>query len=384
MNWRQWKSPNPQVRGTNGNQMSPPPTPKQAQLSPVFGTNQRSSSASDLKKATKLARLALDFSRKRGKAAHTDISKCAPFIFRNRSGMKVNCSGNRITATAVENACDAQLKMSPVNNEVDNVNSSGKFQHQNDRRLRKYDGEFPTIDIELDFGATLATTDTLSSETCRSVFADLITDLPTGRVEEHHRSVRVWKKNKDGLISQYLDLVWSVELEENRRVLTLSSATNVKVFGCGPAIEIGICLSNKYDQCNPGAIATIGTTEKNGKFNLPLWVESCFCQVDVFIRPFTPMVETEGESNVYSWSTFPVLSKLPDQCNAESTEVKFNWTTEIPDTLGGVSCPLSGQAERTEAFHPVWLECSYSKDMKNERKRDVSIWSAVTIRNMLP
>mmetsp|Transcript_5233 Transcript_5233/g.11858 ORF Transcript_5233/g.11858 Transcript_5233/m.11858 type:complete len:2963 (-) Transcript_5233:1016-9904(-) len=399
MNWRQWKSTKTQTSGENGTPMSPPATPKQA-TSPGFGNkrgNPSTSSAADLKKATKLAKLALDFSRKRGKTAHMDTSKRAPFIFRNRSGLRISFSARGFATSVIKNGRDAQFQLNTVN-DVENIDGSKDTKRQ---RFRKYDGQFPTVDIELGFD-NLGVISAMADEAGLDVFADPITDLPTDKVGCTVRSVRLWKKNLDSLVSQHINVVWTVELEENRRVLTLSSATDVKVFGCGRAFEVGVRFSNKEDENSSDEITTIGTTAKNNTFHLPVWVESCFCQIDVFIRPSTEPMDTGRETSIYSWSTFPVLCLKEDRWNADAIEVHYNWVTEMALTLlGGVSCPVN-KSEEQNAYHPVWLACTYSKDLvKNDRSDNtlsqyeylqknesstttVTIWSAVTIRNMLP
>jgi len=195
--------------------------------------------------------------------------------------------------------------------------------------------------------------------------------------------------------------VWAVQLEDNRRVLTLSCATSVKAFGCGPAMEVGIRCANEDDEKTLTEITSIGTTARqDNTLHLPLWVESCFCQLDVFVRPSSHFMSNGRDNSVYKWSTFPVLCRKESRWNADAMEVHYNWVTEMAVTLGGVSCPLNTKEEQ-ETYHPVWLPCTYLKESpkKNEVGHNIrsgvnlhndaltttlTICSAITIRNMLP
>ena len=386
MNWRQ--SPQSQASGANNTSLGPltPVTPQKAKESPLFGIKQgisSPSSAADLRKATKLAKVALNFTRKRGNTAHPDISNPSPFIFRNRSGLSNRFSARGIAATAISDGHDAQFQMNPINNDTEIIDKSDSSQRQGDTRLRKYDGHFPTVDITLEFDivGTIGAEDMVGWD----VSADPITGLPTDRVGRIIRSVRIWKKKKNldtPPVSQWINIAWSVQLEENRRVLTLSSATNVIVFGCGPAVEVGVRLSSEENRSDSNEITVVGTTAKNNELYLPLWVEACFCQIDVFVRPSTL-------STVYEWSTFPVLCLKEAQWNSDA-DVHYDWVAEALST-GGVTCPLTHNMEDISTYHPVWLQCTFSDDLLEKdfslsavSTTTVTIWSAMTIRNMLP
>ena len=284
-----------------------------------------------------------------------------------------------------------------------NASSENHSLQQSDRIFRKYDGQFPTVDIELDFGIVQ------TMRGSHDVFADPITGLPTGKVGNTMRTVNIWKNNgpKCTRVSQQINVIWSVKLEEGRRVMTLHSATNINIFGCGDAFEIGVHIASKKDERFSGEkeITTIGITKEC--FFLPLWVESCFCEIDVFVRPSIrtmASMENDKKQNIYSWSTFPVLCLKENHWNADAIEVNYSWVTnDMASTLGGVSCPLALTSYEQHGHHPVWLQCTYSKGNKkldipepttitnsqdtktnDASTTSVTIWSAITIRNMLP
>ncbi|KAL7555190.1 hypothetical protein ACHAWF_018839 [Thalassiosira exigua] len=394
MNWRQCKGPKPPGPGTSGNTPSPITSPRQLPHSPVFGRSNSTSSAADLKKATSVAKLALDFSRKRrGKTTHTDANSSA-FVFRNRTGLRISFTANGTTTTFINDGGDAQFQMSPVNQGQNSQAPEGT-------RLRKYDGEFPTVDVELGFDA-LETHCALTDEAGRGVSADRIENLPTGKAGRILRSVRVYKKKKtDILVTQLINVVWTVKLKENRRVLTLSSATMVKAFGCGPSVEVGVRFATDNAEKSPSEeIAPIGSTAQKNIYFLPLWIEACFRQIDVFIRPPTQLICDKRERSTYKWSTFPVLCLKEKRWSADAREVTFDWITDLPATLGGVCCPLDtteGDVQ-SSSRSSVWLNLTYSEessslDMPTAKASNfandilmttVTVWSALTIRNMLP
>jgi len=363
MNWREWKKAKAQITSEEmGSPMSPAPT--HVSPSPVFqrGSSASTSSAADLKRATKLAKNLLNFSRRRGKT-HTDTdSKASPFVFRNRLGVQVSFSSHGVDTTAVEDGQDYQFQMRLSNN----------IDKQTDGMIRRYDGQFPKIDVELEF-----VNSPRGSIDIPDVAADPIISLPTGKVGNSVRSINVWKKREIiTQVSQKITVIWSVTLEEGRRVLTLHSAACINVFGCGPAFEIGACLSNDQDECisDKREMIPIGTTSRDEVFYLPLWIETCFCRVDVFVRPFTRdgSTENEGQRSVYRWSAFPVICLKEIGWNADATEVNYSWVTKKSvSSLEGVSCPLKTTITNESGYHPLWLKCSSSKEsLKYERLDD--------------
>lgn len=288
----------------------------------------------------------------------------APFVFRNLSGLQVSFSARGIETTSIDNGREAQFL-------IDQGNMDGS-----ERRFRKYDGQFPAVEIDLEFDAV----GTASFLDFQGICADPIGELPTDKVGSTVRLVRLYRTQADGtVISQQIKVVWAVELEENRRVLILSSAAIVKSFGCGRPFEVGVRFPDDPD----GQITTIGTTANNNTYHLPIWVESCFCPVDIVVRPSTAN---------HNWSTFPVLCLVENYWSADATEVYYKWATEMmASTLGGVSCSLNTEGDQTH-HHPVWLTCTFdnTSGQKNESQHEseatttVTIWPALTIRNLLP
>ena len=210
-NWRQLKDTK-QIASVEA-QVSPKPTlPKKS----------KSTDGKELKKATKLAKFALDFSRQRGKAVRDDIEK-SPFILRNQTGVWISFSGKGVTKTYVRDRSETQFEMTPFQYELDE-----KTNVMNESRFARYDGHFPTLDIQLNFEGD----ETSQMET--NISAEPIGNLQTDKVGRSMQRVLVWRKRGDCVVSSHIDLAWTVELEENRRILTLSSSTYVNILVAVP------------------------------------------------------------------------------------------------------------------------------------------------------
>ena len=336
--WRERKNAKPQPVGEAGISTNTALPHSPICCSSKAGS-QTASSSTDLKKATKLAKMALIFSRKHGKVHKENKS---PFLFRNSTGVTLSFT-----------VCGA------IETFIVGEGQETKF-HMN-ASIKKYDGRFPVIDIQLDLSE-------------RDLFSDPITGLSTDRVGSSMRGVYVWKRKEVVTqVSQKMSLIWTVELSEGRRVMTLHSATSICAFGCGLEFDIGFRLARDDDFTNETVITKIGIATRSKTFHLPLWLEACFCQVDIFLRPSTRRVD--NEDHIYNWSNFPMLSLKENYWNADATEVVYNWTAQE-----GVSCSLNPNID-PHRYDPIWLQ--FTKD-NDKDALIMTIWSAITVRNMLP
>ena len=305
--------------------------------------------------------------------------------------MCISFSGRGAAKTSVGDGSDAQFEMTPFHKGVDKETGD-----TNGSRFARYDGHFPTLDIVLKFEGNAA------SQMGKNIFAEPIGNLQTDKVGRSMHRVFIWQEDGDCVVSTHIHLAWTVELEENRRVLTLSSATFVNVHGCGPAIEVGARLSKSDGSTN--SIISVGYT-RHGSFCLPVWVESCFCNVAVFIRPVVNVGEgsTNGKS-IHEWSSSPVLELLETETsddqevsfasNTGAIDVHYKWVTKI-DSLGGVHCGLRDTT--SEGPHQqVWMHCTYTEENAtldavldncqggSSCVKVVTVWPSISIRNMLP
>ncbi len=353
----------------------------------------KSTDGKELKKATKLAKFALDFSRQRGKAVRDDIEK-SPFILRNQTGVCISFSGKGVTKTCVRDRSETQFEMTPFQYELDE-----KTNVMNESRFARYDGHFPTLDIQLNFEGD----ETSQMET--NISAEPIGSLQTDKVGRSMQRVLVWRKRGDCVVSSHIDLAWTVELEENRRILTLSSSTYVNIFGCGPDIEVGARVMKNEGSTDP--IVSLGCT-RNGSFCLPVWAESCFCNVAVFIRPVSNVGTVSNGTSNHDWSSSPILELVENETsddqevsfasNTGAIEVHYKWTTKI-DSLGGVLCALGESTSPESPLQQVWMQCTYTEECIQNTASDsaldlfeggsphikiVTVWPSISIRNMLP
>jgi len=284
--WRQWR------RQKDGGQSVPAlAKAKDDPVKEIGGASRRTAAAaaaaaavslkstadtnSPTKAVQEAALAALNFAQRRGASAQKKGDSAKPFVLRNRTGMRIafvqqdkaKSGSNRrslrrlqreTTGTGsgqsesiidnfdfhgigtekfdasmvriVEDMDEARFSMDVVVEEVDNDQSPSTRNAQEavKRVRREYDGRFPRLAISLD-GSPY------------DVSLDLVNDLPVVKVGKSLRRLRVRQKGKtlEGTV-QYILVLWNVELENNRRVLTVSSAVSIASVGCGVPIEVGI------------------------------------------------------------------------------------------------------------------------------------------------
>ena len=324
--------------------------PRNETLSPKSPSSDKiPGSSNDLKKkANKIAKFALDFTRKRGKVSHASDSADAQFILRNRTGVRLKYSTQRFYSVIVEDGDEAQLQTASL---IDSSESGSGSKRK--ARIR----QFPTIDVELDFkhqfSQDLEMDDISSSET--------IAQLPTDRVGSTWHLVRIKKNDSFHVVS----LQWTVELLENRRYLTLNSSTKISLPGCGMGVDVGVSNSS-----GSGEIQVIGSIDGHSKKELflPIWVDACLSEACVYIRPVSRPVLR------HNWSTSPILTM---EGESDGMENHRHWKCPDLKLLQGVSC-----TSKEGDCPSLWMPCTFSDGTPGSTT--VSIWSAVTLRNLLP
>ena len=129
----------------------------------------------------------------------------------------------------VEDTNEARFSMDVMADEDFNSNASMKSLGASKRVKREYDGRFPHL--------------TVSFESVDGTIIDPVQDLPVVKVGKTLRRLRIRQANSDAKetsAAQYVVVLWSVDLENNRRVLTISSAVSIGLAGCGVSIEVGV------------------------------------------------------------------------------------------------------------------------------------------------
>lgn len=303
--------------------------------------------SSPTKAAQEAALAALNFAQRRGASTQQKGDSAKPFLLRNQTGMRIafvqqdnakSVSKRRLsrkeqkqpssTASAgdesflntfdsyqrgserfdasmaliVEDKEEARFSMDVLAEEEENDQSASarNVQKSMKRLRREYDGRFPRLAVSLDGSP-------------HNVALDLVNDLPVVKIGKSLRRLRVRRKSiKAENTAQYILVLWNVELENNRRILTISSAVSIASIGCGIPFEVGIkhyasTFHNADERCGNDTGGNNAIVEENGANSsinasfdsvqtigiacpgspcfLPLWLDLQFEVASVFVRP---------------------------------------------------------------------------------------------------
>lgn len=256
--------------------------------------------------------------------------------------------------------------------------------------------------------------------------SDLLMDLPVMKVGQFFRRLKM--HNVEAGNDQPI-LRWSVEIDNNRRLLTLSGSIMVESVISGVPIEVGV----KATSVNPNAVeikrgvscatsdkvcdnvVSVGVARPGLPCFLPIWLYRCQA-VTVHVRPLINQALScsDGEESPFMWSTKHVLEyvkenrkAIVDKANALQQKVTgWRWQHSGPPLLAeseakSVSC-RPRCSSMLSAFLYYYIDAyepgksasvSASKMSKSFTKDDiegvasmisVSIGSTLTIRNLLP
>jgi hypothetical protein len=403
--------------------------------SPVNERTQRYQEAKHLA-AQKAAQAALVFAQKRGAATSKKGESAKPFIFRNRTGVSIafvqqevgrknrrrSVSGRRSSRQnlsvvgeysgleeydplAIRELADeenAKFSMEVLSDEsLMGENDFSKGNKQVSNKIRSYEGRFPSL--------------TVAIQAVSGVFVEPIADLQVFKVGSMIRHLVVRKDANDVTpgsrdSTQYsIPVVWKVEIEDNRRILTLSTAVRVVSTGYNMPIEVGVQKDNIRSEARISEgvdpITSIGIARPESPFYLPLWLALKLESVDVYVKP-----ASEGKTG-YQWGTSgvlhfgPLLDKCDNSSDIDPNDIgKWVWEESFAE-LSYIRC----NAVREDS-NPVWLSVfgsssstpvrvgsprrSHGKakaalpplDFEEEINEVISVTldSGLTLRNMLP
>lgn len=402
--WRQWRMQ--KDVGKN----APAPTPTLAKDDPakeIGGASRRTAAAVSLtpmadtnsptKAVQEAASAALNFAQRRGASAQKKGDSAKPFVLRNRTGMRIgfvqqdkakSSSKRRSLRTLqreitgansdqsesvpnnidfrgtemedldasmvriVEDMEEARFSMDVLTEEEDTVDQSASTRNAQEtvkRVKREYDGRFPRLAVSLD-GSPY------------DVSLDLVNDLPVVKVGKTLRRLRVRQKGKASESTvQYILVLWNVELQNNRRVLTVSSAVSIASVGCGVPIEVGIkhyastahvgdngtgsnasvkeiASSSMNKNADFGPVRRIGVARAGSPCFLPLWLDLQFEVASVFVRPSSRDANKSGAC-LYAWSSSSIL----DFRQWSSQEDVWGWKDRV--SSGVVRCAPTRPSE---------------------------------------
>ena len=375
--------------------------------------------------AQRAAQAALIFAQKRGADSSKKGDSAKPFVLRNRTGVSIAfVQGNSGSSVSRESGADeshlsvvgeyaglaefdplfikeladmeeARFSME-ILSETSRVNSNtASSSQQPSNKIRNYEGRFPSL--------------TIAIQAVSGVSIDPLVDLQVFKVGSTVRHLLV-KKVVDQTTTENNDptdysipVVWKVEIEDNRRVLTLSTAVRVVTTAFGAQMEIGV-QKMTYDDpfgkqlASSQAIKSIGIARPESPLYLPLWLALKLEAVSIFVRP-----RAVGTSR-YEWGRSSILRFAPllsIDGGADRHEDAGTWVWE--ETFGQLDylrCDAVNEGGR-----PVWLavfsgssasgteqmvgsKTGKASTMNYEEEHheviSVALDSNVTLRNMLP
>ena len=366
--------------------------------------------------AQKAAKAALVFAQKRGAGTKKESESSKPFVFRNRTGMSLsfmqqspsqNENGHieakecrsrpfspirGVDPTFLENGSEARFHMDVISQE-----QRLKDEHLT-KRVRAYDGQYPSLCVIF--------------EAVPGIIIKPLRNLPVFKVgntisrlevRKHPDGAATTLPNKDvdptdGWTEFSVPVVWTVEIEDNRRILSLSSSVRIISSGLSLSIDVGIRNSTRqeietlYESSPVDTMVTeVGTAKSGSPFYLPLWL-ALKCQVvDVFVKP---------SKLRYGWCKESVLSFIPVQAaDDDSSLIDWAWRENFES-----SCTLSCEPPSKDSLgsRTLWLSCislphvgGDIKSMKLPTKSlstleargsliSIAVDAGLTIRNMLP
>ena len=387
--------------------------------------------------AKKAAQGALIFAQRRGAETSKKSDSAKPFIFRNRTGISIafvqqerglrnsRYSGRTwrepgdssgLTATIGEydgleeyeqesitelaDQEDAKFNMDLIDEKYGEGKSQRRSTRQYANKIRSYEGRYPDLMVAI--------------QAVAGILIEPIRNLQVFKVGSTIRHLTVKKDNGSctgfDSTSNSIQVVWNVEIEDNRRIITLSTAVRVVSAGLGMPIEVGFrhgTNENDIDHSSQSPISAIGIARSDCPFYMPLWLALKLEPVSVYVRP-SSVGTTEkswSESSVLHFGLF-IEERTTAVGGKRNDSTTGRWTWE--ETFSGLRyiCCHTGVDEK----YPTWFSVFGSStsnhsetpfsDLSGDKQKDdglhkrnefetcevlsVTLDSGLTIRNMLP
>lgn len=372
--------------------------------------------SSPTKAAQEAALAALNFAQRRGASTQQKGDSAKPFLLRNQTGMRIAfvqqdnsmsvskrrsfrseqkqpsstiSTGDKSflntfdsskrgserfdasMALIVEDKEEARFSMDVLAEEEENDHSpSARNVQKSVKRLRReYDGRFPRLAVSLDGSP-------------HDVALDVVNDLPVVKVGKSLRRLRVRRKSiKAENTAQYILVLWNVELENNRRILTISSAVSIASIGCGISFEVGIKhyastfnnadgrygndtggnnaivetdCANSSTKSSFDSVQTIGIACPGSPCFLPLWLDLQFEVASVFVRPASQDMNS-SDNHLYAWSSSSILD-----FRHWSDQDLWGWKDLVGSGVVRCAPTLLMQGELLPAY--LSFSCAHSKN----------------------
>jgi hypothetical protein len=260
---------------------------------------------------------ALIFARRHGsKLVSNESTK--PFILRNRTGLSIRFFRTTQNDPDLRQESDGSNKLNQVHLETNEVPNGEEARFSMDvtaaydllslranKRMRGAE-PFPFLNVTL-----ISPSSSLTIETLRDLPV-MKTGTTVKRLIIHQCDI----PDRMGVLTS--NVVWSVDIESNRRVITISSAISIS-SSMGLPIELGFRIRHDSSLVRPLGIAT-----SDIPYFLPLTLDLAFDSVEILIRPKTTL-----SAQNFEWSTESILSY------SESDSI---WKWVIPSGLTKVCC----------------------------------------------
>jgi len=356
--------------------------------------------SSEFGTAQNAAQAALIYARRRGLDSQ-NAGESKPFVFRNRTGMTIRFvpemrsqskkSGKngmdsdrtfdlrhlrQNGVTTIEDGKEARFNLETMEGTSYNDETSARPGN----KVRSYDGQFPLLSVDF--------------ETSSQVQVEVLQHMSVVRIGDTMRSLFVKKnESEEECKTTSVLIVWSVELENNRRIITLSSAVRVSSGRCGIPIQVGVRQIRDDQNEDSTNVQYIGTSTSNNICFLPLWLELSFTPAEILVRPHT-------NSSSFKWSSSCILRlerlKNTDPFFIDRSSFVWEWTVSEFETT--VACE-----KESNAHDSVWLsyDCLHDSSKsfseipaffhQNEfyepqayRTKCIDVCSSLSLRNSLP
>lgn len=384
--------------------------------------------------AQKAAQAALVFAQKRGAGTHEKGEPAKPFVFRNRTGISIafarqcpNFGGSKPSSFGKSSAAIASSRRLSVVGEYlgledydsasvtvladgqeakftmdadfdgtdkDDVgaDSSTSLNSKTATKVRSYEGRFPRL--------------TVAVQAMSGITIEALTDLPVFKVGTSVRPLRVKKECPETLstVDFAVPVLWEVEIEDNRRILTLASAVQIECLALGTSIEIGVMVQSTEGAVEKRALSSfdattavksIGSARPGVPFYLPIWLSLRLNVVNVYLRPNFGGIAgiSWGGQSVLEFSEFYYPGcKVGEGVAAGG----WSWKEAFVDDQR-IECAIEDPKGRK---HFAWLCCHASRRRESFKGKDpqqrhphnanvhsilsISVDSSLTIRNLSP
>ncbi|CAB9511549.1 Putative vacuolar protein sorting-associated protein [Seminavis robusta] len=362
------------------------------------------------------AQAAYRFAQKRGAERSGKGESSKPFVFQNRTGVSiafVQENANEQESHSFSKRRKPQRQSAFVGeyfglDKYDRSDiieladgSDSKFQmdfltsalkpEEATKKIRTYEGKFPSLRVAI--------------QSIAGVTIETLLDLQVQRAGSWIRSLSVRKSMENFSVP----ILWEVRVEDNRRILTLSSAVRIVSLNSS-VIEVGVKVASathldpagnsdvdkKRTQSNGigtvGTIQFVGSSLPDSPFYLPLWLAMRLESIQIYVRPKFPGLAQ------YRWGHQSVLTLQLNSLKSTpfNDGTEWIWKETLDEALESIQCEA-----KDEDSPPAFLSCFTSSQVSSDLQffqgsesegfvtgvneiLSVSVDTGLSIRNLLP